>query len=331
LLVFLFNFLDPTSLLDSGGIMTVCQRLRRSTLSVPANKERMIAKALGLDADVVMLDLEDSVPVEEKRTARQEAAAVLSDRGFGRLTRAVRINDMDSPFAYRDLIELVEQAGEHIDLIVLPKVEAASHVQAVDLFLTQLEKACGLSGAIGLQASIETARGMQAVESVASCSSRLESLVFGIADYAASLGMLSKGLSGHGEAEEFYPGHRWQYPLSRLAMAAKAAGLQAIDAPFGDFRDHEGLERSCLISAALGFDGKWAIHPDQIDRINRVFTPAEEDVARCRRIVEAAEEQRKAGQGALSLDGKMIDGASVRLAQATVSKWEEILRKKEGQ
>jgi len=302
-------------------------RLRRSTLSVPANKERLIAKAADLNADVVMLDLEDSVPVEEKAGARSSAVAALLDRSFGQSVITVRINDMASPFAYRDLIELVEQAGERIDLLVLPKVESPAHVQAVDLLLSQMERACGLRGAIGLEAIIETALGMQTVESIATCSKRLETLVFGIADYAASLGMLSKGISGHGDAEEFYPGHRWHYPLSRLAMAAKAAGLQVIDAPFGDFKDPLGLERSCLLSAALGFDGKWAIHPDQIETINRIYSPAEEDVARCRRILEAAEEQRQQGAGALSIDGKMLDGASIRLAEATVAKWEEIRKK----
>jgi citrate lyase beta subunit len=177
---------------------------------------------------------------------------------------------------------------------------------------------------IGLEASIETALGMLLVEEIAFSSSRLEALVFGVADYAASLSMRSKGVSGHGDAEEFYPGHRWHFPLSRMAMAAKAAGLAAIDAPFGDYKNPEGLKKSCLMSAALGYNGKWAIHPDQLDLINETYTPSEEDVERAKRILDAYREAQALGHGSLALDGKMVDAASIRIAETIYSQWEAI-------
>ena len=299
-------------------------RLRRSVLSVPANREAMIHKGLKQPADEVMLDLEDSVPVGEKEEARGAVARAFLDCDWGRKVRAFRINDMQSPFAYRDLIEVVEAAGAEIEVLIVPKVESAAEIRAVDILLAQIEARMGLPHRIGLEAIIETASGMLRVEEIALATDRLEALVFGVADYGASLNMQSKGLSGHGEAEGFYPGHRFHFPLSRLAMAAKAAGLQAIDAPFGDFRDQEGLKRSCLLSAALGFDGKWAIHPAQIEAINQAYAPDEEDVQRARRILEAYAESSGAGAGSLSLDGKMIDAASIRLARLTCAKWDEM-------
>ncbi len=293
-------------------------RLRRSILSVPANREKMVRKALSLPADVIMLDLEDSVPVDEKEKARQAVVEALTASGWDGRVRAYRINDMGTPFAYRDLVDVVEKAGPYLDVIVVPKVNEPAEIKAIDYWLTQMERRFGFANRIGLEASIETAEGMLRVGEIAMSSPRLEALVFGIADYGASLGMPGGGISGHGDAEEDTAGLRWLFPLSRMVMAAKAAGLAAIDAPFGDFRDPKGLARSCALSRSLGYDGKWAIHPDQLEVINGVFTPSEEDVARSRRIVEAYETARARGEGSVALDGKMVDAASVRVAQVTV-------------
>lgn len=292
-------------------------RLRRCILSVPGNREKMLVKAKNIDVDIIMLDLEDSVPVEEKTQARRMVAEFLCDGGeWASKSRSVRINPMDSPYAYRDLVEVVEKAGEFIDTIVIPKVNHPCEVKAVDYILTQIEQEMGFTpGKIGLEASIETAEGLLRVEEIAFSSERLESLVFGIADYAASVGALVRGVSGHGEAEDFYPGHRWHFPLSRMIMAAKAADISAIDAPYGNYKDPEGLRRSCLLSASLGCDGKWAIHPDQIPIIEEIFSPSEEDIERSRRIIEAYEESRKEKRGSFSFEGKMIDGASLRIAR----------------
>ena len=248
-------------------------RLRRSVLSVPGSSDKMISKGLELPADEIMLDLEDGVALEEKEGARSRIIRALKDHDWGDRVRAYRINGLDTPFAYRDVIDVVEQAGEGIDVIVIPKVEKAADVQFVALLLSQIEMKVGLKKTIGLEASIETALGMLNVKEIAFASPRLETLVFGIADYGASLTMPTSGISGHGDAEEQYPGHRWHFPLSRMVMAAKAAGLAAIDAPFGDFKDETGLKKSCQQAASLGYDGKWAIHPEQVEIINETFTP----------------------------------------------------------
>jgi citrate lyase beta subunit len=280
----------------------------------------MIGKAIDLPADEVMLDLEDSVALEEKEAARLHVIEALKNVDWGVRVRAYRINGLDTPFGYRDIIDIVEQAGMGIDVIVLPKVEKAADVQFVDMLLRQIELRLGLKKKIGLEASIETAMGMLNVKEIAFASSRLESLVFGIADYGASLTMPSSGISGHGDGEENYPGHRWHFPLSRLVMAAKAAGLAAIDAPYGDFKNQAGLEASCRLSVSLGYDGKWAIHPAQLKSINESFTPNDKDIRRAWRIMEAYEKARASGAGVTALDGKMVDAASVRAARITYLK-----------
>jgi citrate lyase beta subunit len=277
----------------------------------------MIDKAMELPADEVMLDLEDGVALNEKEAARLKIIRAFREHDWGARVRAYRINGLDTPFSYRDIIDVVEQAGASIDIIVIPKVEKAADVQFVDLLLSQIELRLGLGKPIGLEASIESALGMLNVKEISFASSRLEALVFGIADYGASLTMPSRGISGHGDAEESYPGHRWHFPMSRIVMAAKAAGLAAIDAPYGDFKDQAGLERSCRTASSLGYDGKWAIHPAQLDAINKTFSPSGEDIVRAQRILRAYEEARGSGAGAIALDGRMVDGASIRLARIT--------------
>jgi citrate lyase beta subunit len=277
----------------------------------------MIKKAMGAPADEIMLDLEDGVALEAKEVARLAIIHALRDCDWGDRVRAYRVNGLDTPFSYRDIIDVVEQAGESIDVIVIPKVEKAADVQFVDLLLNQIELRLGLDKSISLEASIESALGMLNVKEIAFASPRLETLVFGIADYGASLSMPSRGISGHGDSEENYLTDRWHFPMSRMAMAAKAAGLAAIDAPYGDFKDQAGLERSCEVAASLGYDGKWAIHPAQLDTINKAFSPSAEDIVRAQRILRAYEEAKEQGVGATSVDGKMVDGASIRLARIT--------------
>ena len=294
--------------------------LRRSVLSVPGSSERMMSKAVAMPADEIMLDLEDGVALEEKEDARAKIIRSLVDYDWGGRVRAYRINGLATPFAYRDVIEVVEEAGTSIDVVVIPKVEKAADVQFVDLLVSQIELRMGMKKRIALEASIETALGMLNVREIAFASPRLEALVFGVADYGASLTMPSGGLSGHGDAEEQYPGHRWHFPLSRVVMAAKAAGLAAIDAPYGDFKDSAGLKKSCQIAASLGYDGKWAIHPDQLKIVNAVFTPSDDDISLAQRILQAYRKAEAAGKGATALDGKMVDGGSIRLARITYEK-----------
>lgn len=287
----------------------------------------MLRKAFDVSTDVIMLDLEDSVPAAEKTKARAEVVRILREGPWRKQVRAYRINAMDTSFAYRDVIDVIEAAGQWVDIVVVPKINDPAEIKALDYLLSQIELHLGLSRRIGLEASIETAEGMLRVGEIAFSSTRLEALVFGVADYSASLSVKSKGVSGHGEADDFYPGHRWHYPLSRLAMAAKAAGLAAIDAPYGNYKDPDGLRESCMLSAGLGYDGKWAIHPDQLELINQAYSPAMEDVERSRRILTAYAEAQAKGQGSLTLDGKMVDAASVRIAEVIAAQWDAICQK----
>ena len=280
----------------------------------------MISKAVALPADEIMLDLEDGVALEEKEDARAKVIRSFLDYDWEGRVRACRINGLDTPFAYRDIIDVVEQAGTTVDVLVIPKVEKVADLQFVDLLLTQIELRMGLEKRIALEASIETALGMLNVREIAFASHRLEALVFGIADYGASLTMPSSGVSGHGDGEEQYPGHRWHFPLSRMVMAAKAAGLAAIDAPYGDFKDQAGLKRSCQIAVSLGYDGKWVIHPAQLEIVNETFTPSDDDINLARRILQAYKKAEAAQEGATALDGKMVDGGSIRLARMTYEK-----------
>ncbi len=292
---------------------------RRSILSVPGHVEKMHEKARNGTADVVMLDLEDSVPVDDKVTARTRIVQSLLHLDWGEKILTFRINGLDTPFGYRDLMEVGEAAGHRIDAVVIPKVNGPEDVHFADRMLRGIEMNRGGNWRVGIEASIETARGLERVGEIARASDRLVSLVFGVADYAASVGARLVSLSGHGEGEaEIYPGHRWHFPLGRIVMAAKSNGILAIDAPFGNFGDPDGLEAAAAAASALGCDGKWAIHPSQVDPINRVFSPSREEIDRAARILEAGESGRTLGRGAVNVDGRMVDGATVRLARNLV-------------
>ena len=288
---------------------------RRTILSVPGHVQKMHAKALNSEADVVMLDMEDSVPLDAKEAARSQIVASLDTLDWGDKTVSVRINGLDTSFGYQDILAVVEKAGEQIDTIVVPKVNHPGDIHFVSRLLDGIEMHRGLQKRIGIEASIESAQGLENVSETASASDRLRTLVFGIADYSASVGARLVSVSGHGEKEEeIYPGHRWHFPLSRIVMAAKANGLMAIDAPYGNFKDREGLERSAAMSASLGFDGKWVIHPGQIETVNTVFAPSEVDIARAEKVIAAHREAVKQGRGAVAIDGRMVDNATIRLA-----------------
>ncbi len=281
----------------------------------------MHRKARDSRADVVMLDLEDSVPPEAKEAARTAVVTALRSIDWNEKIVTARINALDTAFGYRDLLVLGEEAGDRLDAVVVPKVDHLADIHFADKLLSGIALAKGYSKRIGLEAIIESAQGLAEVVEIAGASDRLVTLVFGVADYSASIGARLTSISGHGEKEEeLYPGHRWHFAMSRLVMAAKARGLMAIDAPYGNFKDGPGLRRSAVMAGALGFDGKWAIHPEQLDTINTVFSPAPADIDRARRVIQAYEEAQAAGRGAVAVDGRMVDRATVRLAQQL---WEQ--------
>lgn len=288
---------------------------RRSNLSVPGHLKKMHGKASESQADVIMLDLEDSVPVAEKAAARQQVIDSLLSLDWSQKTVTVRINSLDTPFAYRDLLEVAEHAGHVINAIVIPKVNTPGDIFFADRMLTGIALEKEWSHFIGIEASIETAEGLSRASEIVQASSRVISLVFGIADYSASIGARLVSISGHGEKEEeLYPGHRWHFALSNMVMHAKAGGGLAIDAPYGNFKDLDGLRRSAVMACALGCDGKWAIHPSQIDIINEVFTPSQEEIALAAKVIEANTLAKSEGRGAIAVEGRMVDQATVRLA-----------------
>ena len=293
---------------------------RRSNLSVPGHVTKMHSKAAECAADVVMLDLEDSVPLDQKERARAQVIQTLHEFDWSRKTVTVRINSLDTPFGYRDLLEVAENACEIIDTIVIPKVNTVSHIHFADHLLNGIEMHKNVNRSIGLEASIETAKGLLNAAQIAASSPRILTLVFGIADYSASIGARLVSISGHGENEEdLYPGHRWHYPLSQMVMASKAHGAMAIDAPYGNFKDTVGLRKTAVMACALGCDGKWAIHPAQIDIINDVFTPTTEEIALAQNILIANQEAISSGKGAIAVQGRMVDQATVRMAQQLCS------------
>ncbi len=289
---------------------------QRSTLSVPGHLEKMHRKAFESSVDVIMLDMEDSVPLDLKRSAREQVISTLKGSPNWKRGISVRVNSADTPYCFRDVIEVVQAVGEKIDSIVLPKVDSAGDVHFLSRLLDGIEIETGLKSRIAIDASIESALGVENIAEIASAP-RVRALIFGIADYSASIGARLSSISGHGENElEIYPGHRWNFVMSKIAQTAKAHGLLAIDSPYGNFQDLQGLARGAKMASALGFDGKWAIHPSQIETINEIFSPTEEEINRANRILDAVKATPK--RGAVAVDGRMIDKATVRLAQKLV-------------
>lgn len=299
-------------------------RLQRSELAVPGSSPGMFDKALASDADYVFLDLEDAVAPPDKEAARRNVIQALNDldwRAAGK-TVSVRVNGIDTHYFYRDLVDVLEQAGHRLDTVLLPKAGVAADVYMVDALVTQISAARNITHRIGIEALIETALGMANVETIATASPRLEALHFGVADLAASLRARTVNIGG---LNPDYPGDPWHAGLVRLVTACRAYGLRPVDGPFGDFNDPQGFLDAARRAAALGFDGKWAIHPSQIGPANEVFSPAHGEVQRARRILEALELAEADGRGAAQLDGRMIDAASARLAANVVAIHERIL------
>ena len=294
------------------------QRLQRSELAVPGSNPALFEKAAASDVDYVFLDLEDAVAPGDKVQARRNVIEGLRDidwRGLGK-TISVRINSIDTHYMYRDVVDVVEQAGEHLDTILIPKVGVPADVYMVDAMVSQIEEATGLTGKIGIEALIETTLGMVNVEAIATSSPRLEAMHFGVADYAASCRARTTNIGG---LNPDYPGDQWHDGLSRMLVACRAYGIRPIDGPFGDFNDPDGFLDGARRAAALGYEGKWAIHPSQIELANRVFSPPPEEVDRAHRIIAALAEAAAEGRGAAQLDGRMIDAASALMAGNVVA------------
>jgi citrate lyase subunit beta/citryl-CoA lyase len=298
-------------------------RLQRSELAVPGSNTSFIDKAADSAADFVFLDLEDAVAPADKEQARRNVIEALRDidwTGKGK-TVSVRINGLDTHYMYRDVIDVMEQAGEHLHTILVPKVGLPADLYCVETLIAQVEQAKGYQHKVGIEALIETALGMANVEAIAAAPGRLEALHFGVADYAASNRARTVSIGG---LNPNYPGDQWHFALSRLIVACRAYGLRPIDGPFGDYSDPDGFRASARRAAALGCEGKWAIHPSQVELANEVFSPPEAEVDRARRIIEALRQAEAQGKGAASVDGKMIDAASERMAQTVIAMDEAI-------
>ncbi len=311
-------------------------RLNRSELAVPGSNPEMFEKAAASDVDVIFLDLEDAVAPDEKEQARKNIIAGLNDIDWKGKTLSVRINGLDTHYMYRDVVDLIEQATDKLDLIMIPKIGTVSDVYAVDMLVTQVEDAVAAKKRIGFELIVETALGMQNVNEISAASKRLESLHFGVADYAASTKAKTTVIGGpnpnyhvltdadDGGNREVHWGDMWHYAVARMVVAARANGLRPIDGPFGDFGDHNGYIAQANRSATLGCEGKWAIHPKQIGLANTVFSPTEEEVTKAQRILDAMAEATKAGKGAVTLDGRLIDIASIKQAEVMVEKAKQI-------
>jgi malyl-CoA/(S)-citramalyl-CoA lyase len=311
-------------------------RLNRSELAVPGSSPQFFEKAAKSAADVIFLDLEDAVAPDDKAQARKNIIKALNEIDWGTKTMSVRINGLDTHYMYRDVVDVVEQAGQRLDLIMIPKVGTAADVYALDMLVTQIEQAKGWKKRIGFEHIIETALGMQNVEAIAAASKRNESLHFGVADYAASTRARTTNIGGANPdyailtdkdeqgARQTHWGDMWHYALARMVVAARANGLRPIDGPFGDFSDPDGYRAAAKRAAVLGCEGKWAIHPSQVTLANEEFSPSEKEVARAKRILEAMAQATKEGKGAVALDGRLIDIASIRQAEVLVAKADQI-------
>jgi malyl-CoA/(S)-citramalyl-CoA lyase len=283
----------------------------------------MLEKAPSLGADITMLDLEDAVAPDDKEQARRNVIDALHELDWSCCSTSIRINGLDTHYCYRDIVDVVEQAGAHVDTILIPKVSCAGDVHLVATLLGQIESATGLERPIGISVLIETAIGMVNVDEIAgACPERMEAMVFGVADYAASIQSHTTSIGG---ADANYAvcdhlGDQWHYPLSRIAVTCRAHGLRPVDGPYGDFTDPVGYLSSARRAAVLGYEGKWAIHPSQIELANEVFTPHEHLIERTHRIIAAMREAALEGKGAVSLDGRLIDAASIRMAENLLAK-----------
>jgi citrate lyase subunit beta/citryl-CoA lyase len=294
-------------------------RVRRSCLAVPGSSEKMLRKAVALPADQVFLDLEDAVaPASKNSDTRRLVIDALHQTGWHAATQVVRVNGVTTPWFLDDVLEIVGGAGDVLDCLMIPKVETAAQVHFVDQLLTQVERKCGFGRSIGLEIQIESPLGLMNIEQIAAASARIETLIFGPGDYAASAGVPQLTV---GEIRPDYPGDAWHYVLSRIVTTARAFGLQAIDGPYAAIRDLDGFATVAVRSRALGFDGKWALHPDQISVCNETYAPAPEELERAKRILDAYERARvDEKQGAAVFENEMIDEASRKMALSVLER-----------
>ncbi len=311
-------------------------RLNRSELAVPGSQPALFEKATKSAADVVFLDLEDAVSPEDKPQARKNVVAAIGDIDWGTKTLSVRINGLDTSFMYRDVVDILEQCSERLDLLMIPKVGTAADVYALDMLCTQIEGARNRRKRVGFELIIETALGMENIGAIAGASKRNESLHFGVADFAASTRARTTAIGGANAdyailtepdqqgRRELHWNDMWHYALARIVVASRANGLRPIDGPFGDFSDADGFRAAARRAAALGCEGKWAIHPSQVEIANVTMSPSDAELVRARRILAAMDAAAKAGRGAVSLDGKLIDYASIRQAEVLVRKADQI-------
>jgi citrate lyase subunit beta / citryl-CoA lyase len=293
-------------------------RLRRSCLAVPGSSEKMLAKAATLPADQIFLDLEDAVSPLEKVDARQKVVDALNQHDYSGKTRVVRVNGVTTRWCLGDLLAVVSGAGNRLDCVMVPKVEDAGQLHFVDHVLTQLETEHGIEQRIGIEAQIENGRGAMNIREIAQATPRLETLIFGPGDYAASMGVGSLVI---GSIDPDYPGDQWHFILSLIVTAARAYGVQAIDGPYTDIRDVEGYRRLAERARKVGYDGKWVLHPDQIGIANEVFAPSDDEFDRARRLLAAYEHATHVERrGAVMHEGQMIDEASRKIAEAVVAR-----------
>ncbi len=302
-------------------------RLERSHLYVPASGWAMIEKAARSPADAVVIDLEDAVAVDEKVASRANVIRAFRELDFGPRLRIYRVNGLDTPYAYRDLVEVLEAVGDRVDLVMLPKANGARDVQFVETLLSQIEGARGLSRPIGIEAQIETAAGVLNVREVAQSSPRLETLIFGSGDFAASAGMPLENIGERGAYDAGYPGDRWHHAMQSIVLAARAHGLRCLDGPYAGLDAPEDLARAARTARGLGFGGKQCIHPKQLEAVNVVFSPSSEEVAHAEAVCAALDEARRSGRGAVSLKGRMVDAANIRIAQDTLSRHRRVLER----
>jgi citrate lyase subunit beta / citryl-CoA lyase len=294
------------------------RRLRRCQLAVPGSSEKMMAKAASMEVDHIFLDLEDAVAPAAKEPARVKIVEALNTLDFGRSVRCVRINDLDTRYAYEDIITVVEGAGKNLDTILVPKVKSACDVRFADRLLSQIEAKLGLERRIGLEVLIEEAEAIMRVEEIAGASDRLEALIFGMGDYSASQGIDPRAIAG----DSGYPGDIWHYARYKLIVAARSFGLDAVDGPFVNFRDGDYFRTECVRALQLGAVGKWAIHPSQVAIAQEVFSPSQAEIDRAYKAVAAYREAQAQGLGAIQVDGQMVDVATVRLVQRVIDRAE---------
>ena len=306
-------------------------RLHRSELAVPGSAPQMFEKAAQSKADVVFLDLEDAVAPDDKEQARKNIIQGLNDIDWGKKTMTLRINGLDTHYCYRDVVDVLENCPR-LDVVLIPKVGVPEDVYAIDMLITQIEQYKKRTKKTGIEILIETALGMANVEAIAKSSKRLEAMSFGVADYAASTRARTTVIGGVNPdygvltdkdkdgGRDYYWMDQWHAAQTRMMVACRAYGLRPIDGPFGDFNDPEGYKAAAKRAAVLGYEGKWAIHPSQIELANEVFTPSEAEVTKARRIIDAMAQAAKEGKGAVSLDGRLIDIASIRMAEALIEK-----------